>query len=160
MRYVWKIIVNKKIQYSRKNWKKSVLLHINVEENVFMPIIWPWKAENSSTLNTDSQAYGKRGLKIQDGHQKSIEWRITTHNSIYDCINSYNGTLMCSNNNRWSVSTPKNCQALHRSEIWEWSSTSAWLWRYTFPSWQEHASISCEEFDRRRKTWTKTLSKH
>ena len=56
-----------------------------------------------------------------------------------------------SNNNRWSVSTPKNCQALHRSEIWEWSSTPAWLWRLTSPSWQEHASTSCKEFDRRKK---------
>ena len=27
------------------------------------------------------------------------------------------------------------------------------------PSWQERVSISCEEFDWRRKTWTKTLSK-
>ena len=38
-----------------------------------------------------------------------------------------------------------------------WSSTPARLWRHTSPSWQKHASISCEEFDRRRKTWTKTL---
>ena len=32
-----------------------------------------------------------------------------------------------SNNSHWSVSIPKKFQALHRSEIWEWSSTPAWL---------------------------------
>ena len=37
----------------------------------------------------------------------------------------------------------------------EWSSTPAWL----HPG-KNVFSISCEEFDRRRKTWTKTLSKH
>ena len=34
------------------------------------------------------------------------------------------------------------------------------VWRHTTPSWQERVSISCEEFDRQRKTWTKTISKH
>ena len=32
-----------------------------------------------------------------------------------------------SNNSHWFVSIPKNYQALHRSEIREWSSTPTWL---------------------------------
>jgi len=43
---------------SAKNLKNRLLLHVIAKKNVFMPLIWLWRAENSSSLKIDSYTYG------------------------------------------------------------------------------------------------------
>ena len=47
-----------KIQNGRQKLKNRLLQHIIAKKNVFMPIIWLRRAENSLTLNTDLYTYG------------------------------------------------------------------------------------------------------